>query len=337
MSAPNAYASRFLTPRRASSLEHLVDDRVEPDPELGARFRRPARHEVPRPLLVGELPRVRSRRIRACAASRSTALARRHLPQPPQWCVRLANKSASASGNTVAPTRSPGPSDDDNFPARNAAAVAQQRPTCFDVPNLFRVIDTDVPDNGGQLLRRGAIALTLPRAGFIDPPRHQRHRRLGQAVDLLEGRKQARSVGQGHRAGIEALTALPSDSTRVTSHSRTPKRSSVSTISSSQEGETVTFSSRQRRKGQADVAFQWHYHRGGRRRPPEHRTAACPTRLRRRGGNCRADDRRQRTRDWRRSARWPARTAPRRSPMRQPSRPRRSARCHASVHIPSSS
>ena len=57
-----------------------------------------------------------------------------------------ANNRASASGATVAADAIASAFAADNFPARIASAVAGNASTCFDVSNMVRAADTDVPD-----------------------------------------------------------------------------------------------------------------------------------------------------------------------------------------------
>jgi hypothetical protein len=89
----------------------------------------------------------RSRRIRACAASRSTALAFKHSSRTTaNGASTPANKPASASGATVAADAIASAFARDNFPDRIASAVAGSDSTCLDVSNMVRAADTDVPD-----------------------------------------------------------------------------------------------------------------------------------------------------------------------------------------------
>ena len=133
---------------RAGGLEHLVDDRFVREPEPGAVFGRAPRHEVPGAFGIGELPRVplppdpRVRRIPIHRLGLQTLLAHhRNRLQRPSPTTGPRPAGATVAADAIASAFGP-----DNFPARIASAVAGNASICFDVSNMLRAADTDVPD-----------------------------------------------------------------------------------------------------------------------------------------------------------------------------------------------
>ena len=144
-------------------------------------------------------------RIRACAASRSFARARKHLSRTSASGASSApsNRSASASGATSAAAAIASAFAPDNSPLRSAWVGLRE------LADLLRRLQL-VPRrrhrrtrDRRQLLRRRRVPVTLPPARLLHLPRQQQLRRVRAPLDRVERRPQVDHLAQRHRVGID--------------------------------------------------------------------------------------------------------------------------------------
>ena len=166
----------------------------------------------------------RALRIRACAASRSVARAFKHRSRTSASGLSSAPSSspASASGATSAAAAIASAFAADNFPARNAFAVASRVRSFFDVSNWFFAAETDVP----------VIKASWSAAERYPPRFHLPASSTRRASNNFVAAARRSTVSNAVHKSVTSLNGTASGSIRATN---TAKNSSISRTSSANE------------------------------------------------------------------------------------------------------